>query len=191
VWSDHHSPAGSGLDVTGQIQRLLFDGEEREKQSRVDVAADQIKERFGAEALRWGSRLKSAQNKSPQASDPSPAAIAAQGPSAALCPARLMPSVRPACRFRPDASRMRPATGPVKQAPLAERDRCSLALGRIVCMSAGAVWAISGWGGCFSTGKSVTVMRVHNSIPISRNRNYLFAPSQSGRNVQVRVPRRS
>ncbi len=45
----------SGLDDTRQIQRMLFDGEERERQSRVDAVADQIKEKFGAGALRRGS----------------------------------------------------------------------------------------------------------------------------------------
>ena len=45
------------VDDTGQGQGMLFDGEERENQSRVDAVADQIKERFGAEALRRGSSL--------------------------------------------------------------------------------------------------------------------------------------
>ncbi len=45
----------SGLDDTRQIQGMLFDGEERERQSRVDAVADQIKEKFGAGALRRGS----------------------------------------------------------------------------------------------------------------------------------------
>ena len=64
----HRLPAGhlpvrlvgmgvSGLDDTGAIQGLLFDGEERERQSRLDAVADQIKERFGAGAIRRGSRL--------------------------------------------------------------------------------------------------------------------------------------
>jgi len=47
----------SGLDDTGLVQGMLFDGEEREKQSRVDAVADRIKERFGAEAIRRGSGL--------------------------------------------------------------------------------------------------------------------------------------
>jgi len=37
-----------GLDDTGLVQRILFDGEEREKQSRVDAVADESKEWFGA-----------------------------------------------------------------------------------------------------------------------------------------------
>jgi DNA polymerase-4 len=45
----------SGLDDTRQVQGMLFDGEERERQSRVDAVADQIKEKFGAGALRRGS----------------------------------------------------------------------------------------------------------------------------------------
>ncbi len=44
-----------GLDGTGLIQGMLFDQEERQKQSRVDSVADQIKERFGGTALRRGS----------------------------------------------------------------------------------------------------------------------------------------
>ena len=54
----HRLPAGhlpvrlvgmgvSGLDDTGQVQGMLFDGEDRQKQSRVDAVADEIKERFG------------------------------------------------------------------------------------------------------------------------------------------------
>jgi DNA polymerase IV len=66
----HRLPAGhlpvrlvgmgvSGLDDTGLVQGMLFDGKEREKQSRVDAVADEIKERFGAGALRRGSSLRS------------------------------------------------------------------------------------------------------------------------------------
>jgi hypothetical protein len=40
------------------MQRLLFDQEDRQKQSRVDAVADQFKERFGERALRRGSRLR-------------------------------------------------------------------------------------------------------------------------------------
>jgi DNA polymerase-4 len=47
----------SGLDDTGQVQGMLFDGEERENQCRVDTVADQIKERFGTGAIRRGSGL--------------------------------------------------------------------------------------------------------------------------------------
>jgi DNA polymerase-4 len=65
----HRLPAGhlpvrligvgvSGLDDTGLAQGMLFDGEEREKQSRVDAVADQIKERFGADALRRASSVR-------------------------------------------------------------------------------------------------------------------------------------
>jgi DNA polymerase-4 len=48
----------SGLDATGLVQGMLFDQEERQKQSRVDTVADQIKERFGRTALRRGSGLQ-------------------------------------------------------------------------------------------------------------------------------------
>ena len=47
----------SGMDDTGQVQGLLFDGEERERQSQVDSVADQIKARFGTGAIRRGSGL--------------------------------------------------------------------------------------------------------------------------------------
>ena len=45
----------SGLDDTGLVQGTLFDGQERQKQSLMDAVADQIKERFGTEALRRGA----------------------------------------------------------------------------------------------------------------------------------------
>ena len=48
----------SGLDDSGQVQGLLFDREERQKQTRLDIVADQLKERFGAEVLRRGSSLE-------------------------------------------------------------------------------------------------------------------------------------
>ena len=46
---------------TGRAQGMLFDGEKRQKQSRVDAAADEIKERFGtrggtAEGQQSGTR---------------------------------------------------------------------------------------------------------------------------------------
>ena len=46
------------MDDTGLAQGMLFDGEKRQKQSRVDVVADAIKERFGMGALRLGSSLR-------------------------------------------------------------------------------------------------------------------------------------
>ena len=48
----------SGLDDTGLVQGMLFDQQERQKQSRVDAVADDVKERFGAGALRRGSSLR-------------------------------------------------------------------------------------------------------------------------------------
>lgn len=48
----------SGFDETGLVQGMLFDGEERRRQTRLDAVADQIKERFGAEALRRGSSFR-------------------------------------------------------------------------------------------------------------------------------------
>jgi DNA polymerase-4 len=47
----------SGLDDTGLVQGMLFDGQRREKQSRADAVADQIKERFGTGAIRRASGL--------------------------------------------------------------------------------------------------------------------------------------
>jgi DNA polymerase-4 len=48
----------SGLDGSGLVQRMLFAGEQRKKQSQIDAVADEIKERFGAGALRRGSSLR-------------------------------------------------------------------------------------------------------------------------------------
>ncbi|MHB1035148.1 MAG: DNA polymerase IV [Pirellulales bacterium] len=45
----------SNIDDTGIVQGLLFDRPERQKQGRVDAAADEIKDRFGAGAIRRGS----------------------------------------------------------------------------------------------------------------------------------------
>jgi DNA polymerase-4 len=64
----HRLPAGhmpvrlvgmgvSGLDDSGLVQGMLFDGEEREKQCRVDAVTDQVKEKFGKNSLRRGSTL--------------------------------------------------------------------------------------------------------------------------------------
>ncbi len=47
----------SGLDDSGQVQGLLFDGDERQRQSQVDAVADQIKSRFGSGAIRRGSGI--------------------------------------------------------------------------------------------------------------------------------------
>jgi DNA polymerase-4 len=48
----------SGLDDTRLIQGMLFDQDDRERQSRVDAVADEIKGKFGAGALRKGSSLR-------------------------------------------------------------------------------------------------------------------------------------
>ena len=55
----------SGLDDTGTIQGLLFDQEERQKQTRLDTVADQLKNRFGIEALRRGSSLERGEKPKP------------------------------------------------------------------------------------------------------------------------------
>jgi hypothetical protein len=65
----HRLPAGhlpvqvvgmvvSSLDDTGLVQGMLFDQEEREKLSRVDAVADQVKEKFGFGAIRRGSNIR-------------------------------------------------------------------------------------------------------------------------------------
>ncbi len=47
----------SGFDATGLVQGLLFDQDERKKQIGLDLAADQIRERFGSSALRRATSL--------------------------------------------------------------------------------------------------------------------------------------
>ncbi|MDZ7616540.1 MAG: DNA polymerase IV [Patescibacteria group bacterium] len=47
----------SGLDDAGHVQGLLFDQEERRRQTQVDSVADQLKARFGPDALRRASSL--------------------------------------------------------------------------------------------------------------------------------------
>ena len=44
-----------GLDGSGQVQGMLFDEEEHQRQSKLDVVRDQINGRFGTSALRRGS----------------------------------------------------------------------------------------------------------------------------------------
>jgi DNA polymerase-4 len=47
----------SSFDTTGQVQRQLFDQDERKKQAGLDVAADQIREKFGSGALRRAAAI--------------------------------------------------------------------------------------------------------------------------------------
>ncbi len=47
----------SGFENPEQVQRSLFDDGEHERQGRLDTVADQIKERFGTDALHRGSGL--------------------------------------------------------------------------------------------------------------------------------------
>jgi DNA polymerase IV len=47
----------SGFDGTGLVQGLLFDQDQRMKQAGLDVATDQIRERFGSSALRRAAAL--------------------------------------------------------------------------------------------------------------------------------------
>jgi DNA polymerase-4 len=59
----HHLPVRligmgvSGFDNAGIVQGLLFDQDERQKQAGLDVATDQIRETFGAGALRRAASL--------------------------------------------------------------------------------------------------------------------------------------
>ena len=57
-WGRSGPPGLSGMDNTGLVEGLLFDGEEREKQIRVDAVVGQIKERLGARVLRRRSGLR-------------------------------------------------------------------------------------------------------------------------------------
>ena len=65
----HRLPAGhlavrllgmgvSGLDDTGLVQGMLFDQEGRERQARLDTVVDELKQRFGTDALRRGSSMR-------------------------------------------------------------------------------------------------------------------------------------
>ncbi len=47
----------SGFDGTGLVQGFLFDQDQRKKQTGLDVASDQIRERFGSSALRRAASL--------------------------------------------------------------------------------------------------------------------------------------
>ena len=55
----------SGLDDTGLTQSMLFDGEERKKQTRLDTVVDQLKERFGTKSIRRGSSLERGEKPKP------------------------------------------------------------------------------------------------------------------------------
>lgn len=47
----------SGIDDSGLVQRTLFDREDRQKHAELDATVDEIRERFGADALRRASGL--------------------------------------------------------------------------------------------------------------------------------------
>jgi DNA polymerase IV len=47
----------SGFDSTGLVQRQLFDQDQRQKQTYLDVATDQIREKFGTGALRRAAAI--------------------------------------------------------------------------------------------------------------------------------------
>ncbi len=46
----------SSIDDSGVVQGMLFDQEDRKKQARLDTVADEVKKRFGTEAIRRGVR---------------------------------------------------------------------------------------------------------------------------------------
>jgi hypothetical protein len=56
--TNRRQPGASGLNDAGLRQGMLFDQQEREKQSRVDSVADQLKERFGTGAIRRDRNLR-------------------------------------------------------------------------------------------------------------------------------------
>ncbi len=55
----------SGLDDTDLAQGMLFDQADRQRQTRLDSVADEIKGRFGTEALRRGSSLERGEKPTP------------------------------------------------------------------------------------------------------------------------------
>lgn len=59
----------SGLDATGFIQGLLFDQDQRKKQAGLDVATDQIREKFGSAALRRAAAMPRQKGPRRDASD--------------------------------------------------------------------------------------------------------------------------
>ena len=48
----------SGLDASGQTQRVLFEDEDRRRQSRLDDVTDQIKDRYGRRAIGRAGTMK-------------------------------------------------------------------------------------------------------------------------------------
>ena len=50
-------PGVSGLDDTDHIQALLFDQEQRLRQSWLDAVANQIKKHLGAGTVRQGRKI--------------------------------------------------------------------------------------------------------------------------------------
>jgi DNA polymerase-4 len=55
----------SGLDRSGEQQKLLFDTEERKRQSRLDSATDQIRQRFGSDAIGRAAGIQREQKGEP------------------------------------------------------------------------------------------------------------------------------
>ncbi|MGO8749641.1 MAG: hypothetical protein ACLQNE_27105 [Thermoguttaceae bacterium] len=50
-------PGLSGMNDTGLVQGMRFDQEDRQKQTRLDKATDEVLDRFSRTALRQGSAL--------------------------------------------------------------------------------------------------------------------------------------
>ncbi len=55
----------SGLERSGEEQGLLFDGEERERQRRLDGVTDRIRERFGADSIGRASTVEQQKTADP------------------------------------------------------------------------------------------------------------------------------
>ena len=66
-------PLTGGLDDTGLVQGLLFEQDQRKKQTGVDTVSDQIRERFGSSALRRAASLPHQKMPRPDAGGETPA----------------------------------------------------------------------------------------------------------------------
>jgi DNA polymerase IV len=55
----------SGLDGSGEHQAMLFDGEQRERQTRLDTTTDEIRERFGSAAIGRAASIEHSRKDKP------------------------------------------------------------------------------------------------------------------------------
>ena len=60
----------SDIDRSGLTQALLFDEDERGRRNRLDEVGDQLRERFGSQALLRGSTLEHEAKQRPAARRP-------------------------------------------------------------------------------------------------------------------------